>query len=212
MLSQGRNGRISNDCVRDVVSTHDQRGWNYVWLAPMLGLLQWVEFREPAKTGQWRHYNVYWWSRHGAAVSHDPDKLVDEHVKFFVAHDRPIDLRFYFQTPAGFVYSAEPTRLWYELEAAFFRRHGLCSHDRPSSDQIVKYMAQNRGLAPHWGPEVLQKPVLSPPSFWRKKRKVKLYSKNGKYERPSSGGYVLDRRRENKSATSQAVGRALGAI
>jgi len=149
-----------------VVDTHDQRGWNYVWLAPMLGMLQWVEFREPAKTGPWRHYTRFWWARHGCAVSHDPNKLVDEHVKFFVGPQRVIDLRFYFETPAGWVYSAEPTRDWYELEAAFFLRHGLCAHRHaPTAKQLAEFArnASDEGLAPHWGPEVLHRPVLAPP-------------------------------------------------
>lgn len=174
-LSLSRNRNISANCVRDVVSTHDQRGWNYVWLAPLLGLLQWVEFREPAKTGQWRHYNVFWWTRHGAVISHDPDRLVQEHVETFIGPNKTIELRFYFQTPAGYVYSTEPTKRWYELEAAFFRRHGLCSHDRPSATVVAKHMLQmsKEGLAPYWAPEVLQRPILKPPFKRSKKRSKK---------------------------------------
>lgn len=194
-ISKGRAPGISNGCVRDVVETHDQRGWNYVWLAPLFGLLQWIEFREPSGTGEFRTYSRFYWARHGSVVSHHPDELVREHVKIFVGPNRSIDLRFYFQTPAGYVYSTEPTKLFYELEAAFFRRHGLClkNHENPSPKELAKYaeLASEEGLAPHWGPEVILRPVLEAPP-------PKLKSKNQNTRKLSwrkrHGGFITNKK------------------
>lgn len=170
-ISDGLEKGITPGDVRDVVETHDGRGWNYVWLQPWMGLLLWVEFLEDK---EWKHYSRFWWARHGSLVSHDPEKLVNEHMRYYVGAKAPIKLRFYFQTPAGYVYSAEPQKWWYELEASFFRRHALCSkdhdHHHPTPDQVSKYVndTAKEGLAPHWGPEVLNRPILTPPRWPRR--------------------------------------------
>src|SRR5687768_14446857 len=168
-LQEGRKRGISVADVHDVVHTHDQMGaLNYIWLAPWLGSQPlWIEFREPpGPKSQWRHYNRYWWARHGCAVFHDPSRLVEDHVRSFVdPKTRFIELRFYFSTPSGFQYSASPTREFYEWEKLFFERHGLCSGGwtRSKIRQLAKSLRAEPKLAPHWGPEVLLRPVLEPP-------------------------------------------------
>ena len=83
-IEEGKSPKISDACVYDTVWSHDQVGLNYEWLWPYYGRLLWVDYREPSKTGQWRTYNRYWWARHAAVVSHNPDNLVEEHVKWYV--------------------------------------------------------------------------------------------------------------------------------
>jgi len=180
--SRDREKGISEGCVKDVVETHDQLGWNYIWLAPLFGRLLWVEFREPTSTGEWKHYNKFWWARHGAVISHNPKKLVDAHVKAYVdPKTKFIDLMFWFQTPQGFVYRAAPTKLWYQLEAAFFARHNLCSSSNKETrlSNYVNNTLKEQGLAPLWSPQVLSKPVLTPPPIkYVKARKQRKHRKS----------------------------------
>jgi hypothetical protein len=126
-IQKGKRPDISLECVMDAVKSHDQVGGNYEWLNPFYGKVLLVEFREPTKTGPWRMYNRYWWTRHACAISHDPLKLVKEHVKAFVnSKTRKIDLRFWFETKQGQVYSMAPTTHFYELERDYFQKNRLC--------------------------------------------------------------------------------------
>lgn len=142
--------------VRDVVHTHDQDGLNYVWLEPYFGKVLWIDYNE---TGQWKTYNSFWWTRHGQLISHNPDRLVEEHMAYYVTPaTKRIDLRFYFKSPLGFVYMTNPTREFYELEAAYFRRHGFCNPKSPGLDvvSVNKEMAKQLkrpGLAVYVPPE-----------------------------------------------------------
>jgi len=127
-IAKGKRPDISTACVYDTVWSHDQLGLNYQWLWPTRGLVLWIDFREPAGTGKWRTYDRYWWARHAALVSHEPDKLVEEHVKWYVhPATKKIDLRFWFERPTGEVYSMAPTREFYELERDFFANNHLCT-------------------------------------------------------------------------------------
>jgi len=126
-IERGKKEDIGTACVYDTVFSHDQTGDNYVWLQPKYGKLLWVEFEEPAGSGVWRHYDRYYWARHGCVVSHDPDRLVEEHVRYYVDPEtKRINLRFWFEDPAGRVHPVAPTREFYQLEADYFRQHQLC--------------------------------------------------------------------------------------
>ena len=136
-LAKGKRPDISVGCVVDTVFSHDQTGDNYVWLEPEFGRLQWVEFEEPAGSGQWVTYDRYYWTRHGCIVSHDPERLLEDHVRTYVdPRTKTINLRFWFELPSGRVYSAAPTRRFYELERDYFSRHGLCQ----SPEAIQRYL------------------------------------------------------------------------
>ena len=127
-IDKGLDDGVTPGFVYDTVISHDQTIGNYVWLQPKFGKLLWVEFEEPTGSGHWRHYDTYYWGRHGSVVNHDPDVLVEEHVREFVdSATKTISLRFWFQDINGKVVSMLPTREFYELEAAYFRRHGLCN-------------------------------------------------------------------------------------
>ena len=126
-IEAGKEKGISTVDVIDVVMSHDPTGDNYVWLWPHYGRLLWMDFKEPADTGDWQPYDKYYFGRHGAIVSHHPDKLVEEHVKIYVdPKTREIALKFWFEKPDGTVYSMEPTRHFYELERDWFLENGLC--------------------------------------------------------------------------------------
>lgn len=125
-IARGKRADISSGQIVDVVMSHDATGDNYIWLWSRFGRVIWVAFREPANTGEWRDYDKYWFARHGCVVSHNPNKLVNEHVYYYVDPDtRKIDLKFWFQKPNGILYTAEPTREFYELEATWFRRNNM---------------------------------------------------------------------------------------
>src|SRR5438045_4125887 len=99
-IDKGKNPNISDECIYETVYTHDQVGLDYEWLWPVYGRLLWVDFEEPAGSGHWRTYDRYWWTRHAALVSHDPDNLVEEHVKWYVDPEtKKINLRFWFELP-----------------------------------------------------------------------------------------------------------------
>lgn len=128
-IKAGKEKNISDACVYDVVFSHNQRDGNYEWLQPEYGKLLWVDFYEE-KYGKWITYDVYWWTRHGSVVNHSPDKLVEDHVKWYVDPEtKKIELRFWFQLPNGIVYATPPTRHFYELERDYFIRHHLCNKD-----------------------------------------------------------------------------------
>jgi hypothetical protein len=110
-------------CERNCVYAHIMRGDNYMWLKPLgHGRVNKVEFQEPAGSGPWTEYDEKWWKAHCDVIDHDPDRLVESHVKAFIGPDRIIDLRFTFED--GTVMA--PTRQFYELEAAHFRRQRYC--------------------------------------------------------------------------------------
>lgn len=157
--SKDKNAR--DGCVKDVVHTHDQTGWNYCWLTPIFGKLLWMDFREPSesktkkgeKVAPWKTYNAYWHARHAEVVNHHPDDLVRAHMRAYVdRRTQFIDLRFYFQLPSGLVYATFPNRKFYTLERDFFRTHHLCdSHGRADSKEIRSFMdadIQSPHLAP----------------------------------------------------------------
>lgn len=99
---------------------HSHSGLNYVWLEKDYGILQNVKFEEPVNSGKWRDYTDEIWKIHCKVVSHDPKKLVQEHVKAFVdPKTRFARLIFTFKKN-GKVYSREPDRRFYELEKRFF--------------------------------------------------------------------------------------------
>ncbi|MHB1952966.1 MAG: hypothetical protein ACYCOU_04385 [Sulfobacillus sp.] len=134
-IAKGKRPDISRRCVFETVRSHDQVGGNYEWLAPYYGKLLWVDFQEPVGTGKWRTYDRYWWSRHAAVCSHDPEVLVEEHVRLYVdPSTRRIALRFFFERPDGKVVMASPTRRFYELERDYFVRFKLCKNERRSSN------------------------------------------------------------------------------
>lgn len=132
-IAAGKKPDISDACIYDAVFSHDTR-WNgaYPWLEKSRGKILWLDFYE-AKYGRWISYNTYWFSRHAALVSHEPEKLVEEHVHWYVGENgKPpkIQLRFWFQKPNGIVYSMAPTREFYELERDWFLEHHFC-HKHP---------------------------------------------------------------------------------
>jgi hypothetical protein len=119
--------RIPTEEVIDVVFSHDTSGDNYVWLWPTYGKVLWIDFQEPAGQGEWRPYNKFFFGRHGALVSHQPEDLVEEHVRVYIDPEtRKIALKFWFQRPDGSVYSKEPTRHFYELERDWFAKNNMC--------------------------------------------------------------------------------------
>lgn len=125
-MAEGMPPEVTPGCVVDVVVSHDQAFDNYPWLWPHYGKLLWVDFREPAGRGPWRTYDRYWWTRH-SIVSHNPDTLYDDHVRMFVdPRTRRIDLLFWFELPDGTLYSRPPDEHFYQLEADYFQRFGLC--------------------------------------------------------------------------------------
>lgn len=127
-ISKGKKDDISIPCIYDVAFTHDQAGLSYPWLIPVYGKLLWADFEEPAGSGNWKTYSRYYWTRHAALVSHDPENLVEEHVKWYVdPATKKINLKFWFETMDGNVYSMAPTRHFYELERDYFKRNHLCS-------------------------------------------------------------------------------------
>lgn len=157
---------ISRACIVSTVHTHDQLGLDYPWLEPKFGKLLWVDFEEPAGSGVWKTYNRFFWGRHAALVPHDPDRLVEAHMDMYVRPaTRRIRLRFFFERPAdGLVYWMHPTKEFYELEAAYFRRHGLCEPHGPCPSPMTatthnaeaeraarrfRALARLPGLAPH---------------------------------------------------------------
>ncbi|CAH6418646.1 Hypothetical protein POVN_LOCUS365 [uncultured virus] len=116
-------------CVEDTVTTHDQALGNYIWLQPTYGKLLWVDFEEPIGSGKWRTYDRFWWARHACVVSHEPDKLYEEHVRFFVdPKTKKINLLFWFERHDGSVYSMAPTEHFYRLEQDYFKANKLCEH------------------------------------------------------------------------------------
>ena len=126
-IIKGKNESITEKCIYETVLTHDQISGNYEWLHPYYGKVLWIDFEEPIDSGHWRTYDRYWWARHAALVSHDPKDLVEEHVKFYVdPTTKIINLKFWFETIAGEVYSMAPTTHFYELERDYFDRWGLC--------------------------------------------------------------------------------------
>ena len=126
-IDAGKRDDISVGCVFDTVLSHDQAFGNYEWLTPFYGKLLWVEFEEPAGSGRWRHYDRYYWARHGCVISHHPEDLVQEHVRFFVdPRTKQINLRFWFERPSGEVYQTATDRHFYELERDYFARNSLC--------------------------------------------------------------------------------------
>ena len=127
-IAKGKKKDISDACIYDTVYVHDQTGLDYPWLTAEYGKLLWADFEEPAGSGNWKTYNRFYWSRHAALVSHDPEHLVEEHVKWYVdPATKKINLKFWFELPSGIVYSMAPTRHFYELERDYFKRHHLCS-------------------------------------------------------------------------------------
>lgn len=145
-LQAPKEPSVRTGCIRDVVESHDQRGWNYAWLTPYFGLLQWVDHREPAEhitksknkpAADWKTYGKWHWERHGAVIDHNPKHLVKEHMRYYVdPTTRQIDLRYYFQLPNGLVYVTFPVLEFYELEAQWFRRHGLCGEGTNRKEAI----------------------------------------------------------------------------
>lgn len=125
-ISAGKRQDISTGDIIDTVLSHDVTGDNYIWLWSRFGRVIWIAFREPTQVGKWVDYNKYWFTRHACIVSHDPDKLIDDHMDLYVNPDtRKIDLKFWFQGPNGVLYTMEPTREFYELEAAWFKRNNM---------------------------------------------------------------------------------------
>jgi len=126
-IARGKRPDITTGDVIDVTFSHDPTGDNYVWLWPYYGRLLWMDFQEPAGTGQWQPYDKYYFGRHGALVSHHPDRLVKEHVEYYVnPKTRKIALKFWFEKPSGEVYAMEPTQHFYELERDWFIKNELC--------------------------------------------------------------------------------------
>ena len=112
----------SCDCQDQCSYVHSQSGKNYEWLIPEFGEVNYVTFEEPIGAEP-RKYNDHWWQVHCKVINHDPDKLIEEHMKAFVNPGRPIRLLFYFKN--GKV--MEPTRRFYELEAEYFRKKRICN-------------------------------------------------------------------------------------
>lgn len=128
-IEKGKKDSISEMCIYDTVRAHDQLGGNYEWLWPHYGRVLWIDFEEPVNSGHWRTYDRYWWGRHAALISHNPKDLVESHVKAYVdPTTKIINLRFWFITPSGKVYSTAPTAHFYELEQDYFDRWQLCTN------------------------------------------------------------------------------------
>src|SRR5687767_154980 len=89
---RGLRRDIKKHWVHEVVHTHDQGQLSYPHLWPVYGKLLRVDFfekRNDGTGGKWTTYNTYWWVAHASVISHDPDKLVEEHVKYFVQKRAP---------------------------------------------------------------------------------------------------------------------------
>lgn len=128
-IDKGKKDSISEKCIYETVHSHDQLGGNYEWLQPHYGKVLWIDFEEPADSGHWRTYDRYWWGRHAALISHDSTNLVEEHVKIYIdPKTKKINLRFWFITPTGKVYSTAPTVHFYELEKEYFDHWKLCQN------------------------------------------------------------------------------------
>lgn len=125
-IARGKRPEFSTGEIVDTAMSHNTTGDNYVWLWPYFGRVLWVDFREPAGKGEWQTYNLYFWSRHASLVSHRPETLVQDHVRFYIdSKEKQIDLKFFFQKPNGEVNAIPPTPFFYELEREWFERNGL---------------------------------------------------------------------------------------
>ena len=121
--------------IIDVVMTHDQSLGNYTWLHPYYGKLLWIDFEEPAGSGNWRTYDRYWFGRHGSVIDHTPENLYEDHINEFVnPKTKSINLLFWFQRPNGEVYSTPPNEHFYKLEAEYFKRWKLCTEGSKLSE------------------------------------------------------------------------------
>ena len=78
-----------------------------------------MAFREPSGTGKWQDYNKYWFTRHACIVSHDPDKLIDEHMNLCVPILKRVKLILNF----GFRLLMEYYTLWSQLENSMSWKH-----------------------------------------------------------------------------------------
>lgn len=96
---------------------HDSKGYNYEWLEPLgHGKVIKITFEEPRNSGDIIEYTTEWWKVHCKVVNHDPDKLVEDHISYFIGENSPIKLLFYFED--GTI--MEPTPEFYELERDWF--------------------------------------------------------------------------------------------
>lgn len=132
----------SHSCVLQVVKTHAQDQLSYIWLKPKYGKVIRVQFEEPAGSGKWQDYTTYWWTRHSCVISHDPKKLYEEHVKYFIdPKTKSINLKFWFERSDGSVYSMAPIEEFYKLEQEYFLNNGLCTgeeHEESKKNLVVK--------------------------------------------------------------------------
>jgi hypothetical protein len=117
---------FSASCASQCAHSHSQNGENYVWLNPLgYGSVIKVEFEEPIFSGNWTLYDDSWWETHCNAVDHNPNNLVRSHVDAFInPNTRFAKLRFSF-TDGSIL---EPTKQFYELEAAYFKKNNYCSN------------------------------------------------------------------------------------
>ena len=89
----------------------------YPWLNNVNGGIDYIEFEEPAGSGNWQSYTPQTWQAHCDAVSHNPSNLVESHMSSFVnPSTRFAKLKMHFND--GTV--REPTRQDYEKEAQWF--------------------------------------------------------------------------------------------
>lgn len=109
-----------NTCMDDCINLHSSNGKNYEWLNSLgYGKVVKVEFEEPINSGNWRLYTDEWWGVHCKVISHDPDDLVEAHVKAFINPlTRFARKRFTFKN--GEI--MEPTIQFYELEQEYFAK------------------------------------------------------------------------------------------
>jgi len=110
---------------RKCLYAHQPSGLNYAWLEPYYGKLLKVEYKEPAESGSWRDYTDEIWKIHCDVINHG-ENLVKSHMKAFVdPKTRFAKLRFTFRKDNR-IYNMEPNLHFYELEKAYFEKHGIC--------------------------------------------------------------------------------------
>ena len=122
---------IRNPCIRDVVESHDTRGWNYAWLMPLLGRVLWIDHRDALQSSKGGRRRSGKHMDHGRGRAMVPSSIIihsasTSHIYYVDPDSRLIDLRFYMQLPNGMVYVTFPIERFYELERDWFVKHGLC--------------------------------------------------------------------------------------
>lgn len=114
---------MNTNCASTCTESHSQNGHDYVWLMPLgHGMVKQVYFEEPVGSGNWILYDDNWWKTHCSAVSHQPDNLVQAHMKAFVNEGRFARMMFIFEDGTRM----EPTQQFWELEADYFRKNPVC--------------------------------------------------------------------------------------